>query len=411
MKASCGSVEWAEVLMTLLHRLFYAGCLAVLLTPCGQAQTSSESDTSASNSSPGGWLGTEEPKAVAWRAYEAMLTHDKSAMSELLSLSSEWQPLSPQTPSDDGRWRHLSSEQEKERDAMTVVLDALIQLKAPVPGTALRNLAVDFETAAAILLARMPIEESGPLSLELYRSPVKPDSTLQYVSAALLALHPRPRFAGKLLEDITVQAKVFVIRLGDAENGFGSIGDCFGSAEPEREGWPKVGQYKLSTQLGEGASILVGGTKPVYVTRVESARYVGNDCGMSGMYLGREQRRAFIAEMLRISPEEIPWETDVQRNIEFTSLGQFTAALLAFIEEQQQMYRHTAEALQARGLLAASEVSQSMPLMELDLTDARRIGSSDEDSDEGDSNDKRDAGLEPISREAIKLPARVVWAE
>jgi hypothetical protein len=398
--------------MTLLHQLFYAGCLAVLLAPCGQAQTPSESDTSASNSSPGGWLGREEPKAVAWRAYEAMLTHDKSAMPELLSLSSEWQPLSPQTPSDDGRWRHLSSEQEEERDAMTAVMDALIQLKAPVPGTALRNLAADFETAAAILLARMPMEESGPLSLELYRSPVKPNSTLQYVSAALLALHPRPGFAGKLLDDITVQAKVFVIRPGDAENGFGSIGDCFGSAELEREGWPKIGQYKLSTQLGEGASILLGATKPVYVTRVDSARYVGNDCGMLGMYLGREQRRAFIAEMLGISPEKIPWETDVQRNIEFTSLGQFTAALLAFIEEQQQMYRNTAEALQARGLLAASEVPQALPQIELDLTDARSACSDEEDSDDDkDSHEKCEHDIEPVSRDAIKLPAGVKWSE
>ena len=258
----------------------------------------------------------------------------------------------------------------------------------------------------------MPIEKSGPLSLEFYRSLLKPGLSLQYVSAALLALHPRSGFAAKLLGDTTVQAKVVVIRPGDEGLGFGSIGDCFGSAEPEQEGWPKIGQYKLSTQLGEGAFILVGGVEPIYVTRVESARYLGNDCGMSGMYLGREQRRAFIAEMLGISPEEIPWETDVQRNIEFTSLGQFTAALLAFIEEQQQMYRHTAEALQARGLLAASEVPQSLPQIELDLTDARCAGSDDQHSDDAkDSHEKCEHDIKPISREAIKLPARVVWAE
>lgn len=68
-----------------------------------------------------------------------------------------------------------------------MVVDALIQLNAPVPSATLRNLAPDFETAAAILLARMPMEESGPLSLELYRSPVKPDFTLQYVSAPTLS--------------------------------------------------------------------------------------------------------------------------------------------------------------------------------------------------------------------------------
>jgi len=388
--------------MTLLHRLFYAGCLAVLLTPCGQAQALSESDTWASNSSPGGWLGREEPRAVAWRAYEAMRTHDQSAMSELLSLARQWQPLSPQTPSDDRRWRHLSSEQEEERDAMTVVLDALIQLKAPVPGTALRNLAADFETAAAIILARMPVEESGPLSIGFYRSPVKSNSTLQYISAALLALHPPPGFAGKLLGDVTVRATVFAT-VPDSP-GFGhstSEGSCIQAPEPERDDWPKVGQYKMSGELSEGASILVGGAEPVYVSRVESARYLGNSCGMGGMYLGRKQRRAFTAEMLGIPPEEIPWETDVETNIEFASPGQFTGALLAFIEEQQQMYRATAKALEASGLLDPSEVPQSLPRMEVDLTDARWV-----DSDCGRPKD-----AEPISRDAIRLPLRVEWSE
>ena len=105
--------------------------------------------------------------------------------------------------------------------------------------------------------------------------------------------------------------------------------------------------------------------------------------------------------MLGVAPEAIPWETDVRTNIEFTSLGQFTGALLAFIERQQQMYRATAKALEARGLLDPSEVSQSLPQMEVDLTDARWVSSDGE----------RPKDAEPISRDAIKLPARVVWAE
>ncbi len=285
---------------------------------------------------------------------------------------------------------------------MTVVLDALIQLKAPVPGTALRNLAADFETAAAIILARMPVEESGPLSIGFYRSPVKSNSTLQYISAALLALHPPPGFAGKLLGDVTVRATVFAT-VPDSP-GFGhstSEGSCIQAPEPERDDWPKVGQYKMSGELSEGASILVGGAEPVYVSRVESARYLGNSCGMGGMYLGRKQRRAFTAEMLGIPPEEIPWETDVETNIEFASPGQFTGALLAFIEEQQQMYWATAKALEASGLLDPSEVPQSLPRMEVDLTDARW-----EDSDGGRPKD-----AEPISRDAIRLPLRVEWSE
>lgn len=397
--------------MTLLHPLLCLGCLAVVVTPFGQAQQSSE-EASTANASPGGWLGKEDPKAVAWRAYNAMVSHDESATPELVSLGSQWQPLSPQAPSDNGRWRLLSAEQEEERDAMTAVLDALIQLKAPVPGSALRSLAADFDNAAAIILARMPIEDSGPLSMEFYGSPVKQGFSLQYVSAALLAFHPRPGVAGKLLGDITVRAKVYVVVPGGPGMGSGTFGDCVNSSEPERDGWPKMGQYKLSTQLSEGATVLVGGAEPIYVSREESTHYLGNDCGgWRGLYLGREQRRAFIAEMLGVAPETIPWETDIQEDIEFRAMEQFTGSLLGFIEDQQQLYRATAKELEERGLLTASEIAQSLPQIELDLTDARCVGSDDEDSDDDkDSHERCEHDIEPISKDAIKLPARVVWA-
>lgn len=143
------SAELAEVLMTLLHRLLCLICLATLVTRLGRTQTLSRTETSTANSSPGGWLGREEPKAVAWRAYDAMLAHDRSAIPELIALASQWQPVSPQTYADGSQWPRLSSQQKEERDALTVVLDALIQLKAPVHSTALRNLAAEYTSPAA----------------------------------------------------------------------------------------------------------------------------------------------------------------------------------------------------------------------------------------------------------------------
>ena len=122
--------------MTVLCRLLCLGCLAALVTAPGRAQTPRPSETSTANSSPGGWLGSADLKTVAWRAYDAMLAHDESAIPELLSLASQWQPLSPQSYIDSQSPR-LSLQQEEERDAMTVVLDALIQLNAQVPAAAL----------------------------------------------------------------------------------------------------------------------------------------------------------------------------------------------------------------------------------------------------------------------------------
>lgn len=377
----------AEVLVTLLHRLLYLGCLVAVLSPLSKAQTPSKSETS--NLLPGGWLGKEEPRAVAWRAHNAMVTDDGSVIPELLSLAGRWQRF----PFGDWARPELSPEQKEERDAMAVVLDALIQLHAPIPAETLRNLAPDFENAVAVVLARMPIEESGPLSLEFYRSPPMADYPLQSVSAALLALHPRAGFAAKLLSDITVRATVFAILPGGERYGEGSGGSYFNPTEPTRDDWPMIGQYKLSTEMSEGAAVLVAGVEPIYVSRVESNRYLGSDHGMSlGMYLSSEKRRGLIAEMLGVPPEEIPWETRPQLDIECESPEELGGQLLGFIEEQQQMYRASAAALQEHKLLAPSDAEPSLPLLVIDLSDARG-----EDA-------------EPFAKDSIHLPARVAWS-
>ena len=272
---------------------------------------------------------------------------------------------------------------------MAAVLDALIQLNAPVSANTSRNLAPDFEGPVAVLLARMPVQESGPLNLDFYRSPPAPDSSLQYVSAALLALHPGSGFAGELLADIKVQATVFVILPGGDRLGGGSGSSCGPFSRPARDDWPVTGQYRLSGM--PSASVIVAAIDCIYVTRVESTRYLGNDCGMLwGVYLGPEQRRRLIAETLGVSPEEIPWKTNPQTTIEFESREDFNSALLAFVQEQQHMHLETAEALEARKLLASADVLQSLPLLRLNLSD------------------ERPDRMEPLTKDA-NLPDRVDW--
>ena len=375
--------------MGFIIRTLYLGCLVAVFVPIGRAQSHAESETSIPNSSPGGWMGGEDPRVVAWWAHDAMVAHDGASIPELLSLAHLWQPLSPQTLPNGAGWPRLSARQEEERDAMAAILDALIELHAPVPADTLHNMAPDFENAVAIILARMPSEESVPLSLDFYRSPPEPDLSLQYVSAALLALNSSPDFAARLLADIKVQARISVILAGGERYGFGVGGSCFDSSGPTRDDWPVIGEYKLSRETSEGASVLVAGIDPIYVTRVESSHHLGTGCGM-GIYLGAEQRRRLIAEMLGVSPEEIPWKTSPQTDIEFEGPEQFNSALLAFVGEQQQMYQVTAEALEGHKLLAPSEVLESLPLLVLNLSD------------------ERGEEMGPLPRDA-NLPNRVEW--
>jgi hypothetical protein len=95
--------------------------------------------------------------------------------------------------------------------------------------------------------------------------------------------------------------------------------------------------------------------------------------------------------MLGVAPETIPWQTAPQTTIEYQSLDQFEAALIAFVVEQQQQYRATAAALADHNLLSLNDATQSFPELELALMDMR-----------GENT-------EPIPR-ISNLPSRVKWS-
>jgi hypothetical protein len=374
--------------MAPLHRILLIGWIALASATIGRAQTASESSALPSKQTIQGWLHSGNPRLVAWGSHYALATHGLSLAPDLLALANQWQSLFPRS-NDDSQQGELSSEQKEQRDAMAGVLDALIQMKVTVPIDTLRNLAPDFGKGVAILLARMPSGESEAASLEFFRSRPGDAYGLQFVSAALLALHPPAGFAGELLAGVTVQARIVVVLPNGEPIGFGSAGDCLGLNEGPREDWLPAGQSALSNQQSDGSSIVVGGIDPIYFTRIESIRYPGNACNISrDVYLGAEERRRLIAEMLGVAPDDISWKTEPQTTIAFQSLEQFRIDLLAFVAEQQEKYRRTAEDLEARNLLGGGEISQSLPRLKLKIVDARG----------------QDA--EPIPKDA-DLPARV----
>jgi hypothetical protein len=168
---------------------------------------------------------------VAWGSHYALATHGLSLAPDLLALANQWQSLFPRS-NDDSRQGELSSEQKEQRDAMAGVLDALIQMKVTVPIDMLRNLAPDFGKDVAILL---PSGESEAASLEFFRSRPGDAYGLQFVSAALLALHPPAGFAGELLAGVTVQARIVVVLPNGEPIGFGSAGDCLGLRSRSRK--------------------------------------------------------------------------------------------------------------------------------------------------------------------------------
>ena len=272
---------------------------------------------------------------------------------------------------------------------MAAVVDALIQMKADVPGDTLERLTPNFGNAVAVLLSRKPVDQAVPLALEFYRAEDNGAYGLKNVSAAILALHPPPGFAGELLAGTTVKATVFVLPPGgDAVNMAGS-GSCGLAGIMPNEGWPETGIYALNRNKGDDSMLLVGGIDPVYAERQLTTTFNGDPCTS----LTPANQVDLIAEILGESPDAMKWKTEVISNIQYQSAEGFNQDLMTFVQDQQAMYRRTAEALEARGLIPRSEVMQSLPLLQLEL------------------DDMRGQSAEPIAKEEINLPARVAWAK
>jgi len=353
-----------------MRRLLRGGYLVLMLAALCRAQAPPPAaglppESTISEHTIDSWLLSGDPRLVAWGAHYALIARDENQVPELLDLASRWQPLSDRT-----------DEASDERDAMAAIIDALIQMNAPVPTDTLRALAPDFGNDVAVLLSRMPAEEAEPLSFDFYRHLPESSYALRYVSGALLALHPPPGFAADLLANIQVQARILVVQPGQRAGMGMSDGDCYQISEPARRDWPATGQYVLSLQNRDGGWVVVGGLDPIYARRELSTRYLGNPCRTSyGVVLGPKQRLRLIAEMLGIAPEAIPWQASIVTNIEFYSLEKFYHAVLAFVAEQQEKYRATVAELGVHNLLTPAEAQQTLPELVLHFSGGPGDGS------------------------------------
>lgn len=375
---------------SIMSRVLCLGGVAIMLAALSPAQAQPVAAGLPPESTIEAWLLSGDPRLVAWGAHYALIAHDENLIPELLDLAGHWQPLSDRTE-DPSSPTKLSPEQTDERDSMAAILDALIQMNAPVSANTMRALAPDFGNVAAVLLSRMPPDQAGSLSLEFYGHLPERSYALRYVSAALLALHPLPGFAADLLANIKVQASILVVAPGQKVGMGVSGGSCYQISETARKDWPVTGQYVLSMQHTDGALLVVAGVDPIYAKRELSTRYLGDSCRASyGVTLGPTQRLRLIAEMLGIAPEAIQWQTSPVTNIEFYSLEKFYNAVVALVAEQQAKYRATAVELAAHNLLTSSEAHQILPELVLHLSD------------------ERGAGADPIPSPS-NLPAHVEW--
>jgi hypothetical protein len=347
-------------------------CFLGSFVSVGYAQEATPATAAQTRKTIESWLANGNPRLVAWAARATVVSNDRTLAPDLIEALDRWQPLPPWDP-DSGEQIALTTDQLDQRDATAAVLDALIEMDVHVPADTLRNIASDFPNYTAILLSRLPLEESQPLSLDLFRSPPPGGSGLQYVSAALLAQDPPPGFAAALLSSIHVTADVDVVDPSTGKFGVGrSAGSCIGEGSRlPRKDWPVFGVYTLSLKQQAGSFLVVSDPDPLYATPSESTRYPTSLCGRT-IGLSPDQRRSLIAHMLDIQADTIGWSAEPSENIEFKSEPQFYADLRAFIATEQAKYRATAAALVADNLMTQSEAQDAVPELNLFLSDMRR---------------------------------------
>ena len=379
---------------TNILRIFCLLCLTDIAATHALAQDSPPVETSPRDKIEQ-LLSSRDPRLVAWGAHYALATKDQTLVPEMLSLVVEWEAL-PAPPDDDSADGGLTSFQLDQRDAVAATLDTLIQLQAVVSARTLQNLARDFPNQVAILLTRLPLEESQSLDLEFYRSAPKNlgEHNLQYIGAALLAQAPPAGFASDLLSSIHSRATITITSptsKAEALYGGGMSGSC--SADDTHKDWPKFGVYELSEGKTQSGFILISGEDPIYSLRSETRHYPGNRCeNFTFLVLGPEQRRSLIARMLAIPQDDIEWEIETKDTIQFKSNEQFYRELQEFISAEQEKYRDTASALLAKNLMTASEQEESIPHIDLAF------------------KDERGPDYSPIPP-PLSLPAHVTWPD
>lgn len=312
------------------------------------------------------WLQSENPLDVAWGAWLARVDSQTAALSLLLK------QLPRYNQSEDSAPRSRSADQH---DAMLQVLDALIELRAPVPVEDAHKLFPEFAAQSLILLIRSP-DDAQPALLDIFD---RASANWNWLAAGNALLKTRsPGFTARLVARFTEHLEISVWDPGvGGGTGGGVISECGFSLRAPKPGWPPVGLYHL-TEFPEripwlSATFLIGGETPVYYWRAQPGNYDNPPDAQAACDDGsRDAYRAqYLTRLLppfpRIAIQAYPrvfleWHDDILYR------EQFAAA----IEKQLAQLRDAVASLQQSGLLASGPAPIASPRLEIVIDDQRR---------------------------------------
>ena len=312
------------------------------------------------------WLSSADPVRVAWGAWLARRDRLTELVPVLIEKVEEYQPNEEFSFQTAERDRH---------DALLVVLDALIELRAPVPVQAARKLYPEFAAQSIILLVRSP-EDAQSSALDIFHIA---EANWTWLAAGNLLLKNRtPGFAALLLTQFTEHMEVSVIDSGHGGGVGGGGSECGFSSGGPKAGWPPVGLYFLDQfpnrfpQLT--AAFLIGGETSVYYWRNEPGNYDNPTASPGACDDGnRDQYRVqYLNKLMEPWLPGIKLDAYPHTAIEWKSEADYRQQLIGIAEEQRARFHSVVAFLQDTAqVLTPSEAAPLKLRLEVVIRDDR----------------------------------------
>jgi len=309
-----------------------------------------------------GMLASDDPRTVAWGAYETARRQVEPLVPVLLALAAD---------------RSSSGRSRLDDHALRSVRAALVDLDAKAPPELLRQLLGEGGFAAddaIILTVRRGTDEDLLLAWDALGQEYCP-SDGQIALGNTLADRHAAGFAARLLAALKVRLRIFV-RDDDRERHYrepaGSVpGDGRFLVPP---GYPPTVLHKISDCSLDGGVVLADGIHPIYLSRIEWQErevWFGVTSGMPGW---QEAYREFLAMLLR--KDSVQAARILPRDLMATHRWRGSAGYVAWAVEQWDETHDRYWALAARliecEVLTKAEAATLEPRIEVLVQDERR---------------------------------------
>jgi hypothetical protein len=330
-------------------------------------------------------LRSHDPRLVALGAWQAAERGNDAEIAIMQEMVERWDPAQRHRYRDGDRY-----------DAMTAILDTLIQRNEFVSPAGVSAIAYAFPDQALILAARLPFNDAEPLLLSWYENGagVRPaqgdtegaDRLMMARVAAMMLARERPRdIASSILADSLERLAVSV-----PSEGYAGVDRCLVDcvAKPPcqweagglpRVGWPTLFQYTLEENrpdadntgpLVTGSPLIEAGGDRITYRRVETEVRL-NYC-YSPAPLNSATRHRLLAEMLGVDDKRMPWSVQENITVPWTNDAQFLLDLNKQVYLEESQLRATVQRLYAKGLLTRTEAASIRPKLSIIVFDDRQ---------------------------------------